>query len=105
MCLHGNFCSKHINKITSSGLKIFKSCRAFFCILEEHALDHTWRFLLELVGLFERLLETEMVAELRNEAVSLVRIRVICEGRGHKQSGFKKKARKVFLFSTGVVAF
>lgn len=49
-----------------------------FCILEEHALDHTWRFLLELVGLFERLLETEMVAELRIEAVSLVLIRGIC---------------------------
>ena len=52
-----------------------------FCILEEHALDHTWRFLLELVGLFERLLETEMVAELRNEAVSLVLIGGICERR------------------------
>ena len=83
-----------------SGLKIFNSCPGSClgsCLLEEHALDHTWRFLLELVGLFERLLETEMAPELRNEAVSLVQVEWFVrdsgdKGRVHRQIGFKRKS-------------
>ena len=97
MCLHGNLEATQINK---SGLKIFNSCPGSClgsCLLEEHALEHTWRFLLELVGLFERLLETEMAPELRNEAVSLVQVEWFVrdsgdKGRVHRQIGFKRKS-------------